>query len=550
MSEVIDTAFAIEDRAGVALGPIVVNGASRRSPTASPTTSDAIAARRGGAAIASSREREADDLAHAAAFRAERHARAARADRPARASGCRCRRSSCRSCSRPTSASPQIDALADALTRGIERAVTPPRASPSSSTDQPRRRSAAAAAASARRRPPRCSRSKARGTAATRASSRSTPRSDSPTRSGSSTLSDTPSEIDREPLGRRRHRPRPTARSSALMLDTKSTFDQLVTRNAGDARAGAAHPRQHASTATSPARSAARRNTWRWRSCTSCTTTATSTSSSSTRRRRVTRSTSSTRRAGCMRLLDNRIFRLLMMPTRAYLQGRERRGADVPAHGRAGRRLRGDRRRRRVLPRVRRAWKTGFRERALAVEQLLADARRPRSCSSRRPAATRWRRRRSSPSGSPTHGQKVAGADREPRAPVVRRRSARRAARRGRRACAPMRPRTRSRAPARRRSTTTSPTSARSRCSNASTSTGCANASAPRAIAYVPVPRPRRLRLRRAPRGRPGAPRGTDRRRASLTAMSTTILVAADAQVGARPGPRSRSSARTSRSSR
>ncbi len=31
------------------------------------------------------------------------------------------------------------------------------------------------------------------------------------------------------------------------------------------------------------------------------------------------------------RLLDNRVFRLLMMPTRAYLQGGERRGADVPA---------------------------------------------------------------------------------------------------------------------------------------------------------------------------------------------------------------------------
>ena len=34
------------------------------------------------------------------------------------------------------------------------------------------------------------------------------------------------------------------------------------------------------------------------------------------------------------RLLDNRIFRLLMMPTRAVLEGRERRGADVPAHHR------------------------------------------------------------------------------------------------------------------------------------------------------------------------------------------------------------------------
>ena len=41
-----------------------------------------------------------------------------------------------------------------------------------------------------------------------------------------------------------------------------------------------------------------------------------------------------------VRLLDNRIFRLLMMPTRANLQGCERRGADLPAHGGARRRRR------------------------------------------------------------------------------------------------------------------------------------------------------------------------------------------------------------------
>ena len=48
-------------------------------------------------------------------------------------------------------------------------------------------------------------------------------------------LSDTPSEIDRDALGRRRRRATPGGALSALMLDTKSTFDQLVTRNAADA---------------------------------------------------------------------------------------------------------------------------------------------------------------------------------------------------------------------------------------------------------------------------------------------------------------------------
>ena len=55
-----------------------------------------------------------------------------------------------------------------------------------------------------------------------------------------------------------------------------------------------------------------------------------------------------------LRMLDNRIFRLLMMPTRAYLRVGERRGADVPAHGVAGGRLGGGRRHRVVLPRLRR----------------------------------------------------------------------------------------------------------------------------------------------------------------------------------------------------
>ena len=55
------------------------------------------------------------------------------------------------------------------------------------------------------------------------------------------------------------------------------------------------------------------------------------------------------------RLLDNRIFRMLMVPTRACLRVGERRGAGVPAHGRrASSGAEVDRRHRRVLPRVRR----------------------------------------------------------------------------------------------------------------------------------------------------------------------------------------------------
>ena len=73
VSEVVDTAFAIEDRAGVALGPVVVNGCF--APLAVPVAAgasgildDARAAER----FVS--EREAGDLARAAAFLEERHA--------------------------------------------------------------------------------------------------------------------------------------------------------------------------------------------------------------------------------------------------------------------------------------------------------------------------------------------------------------------------------------------------------------------------------------------------------------------------------------------
>jgi MinD-like ATPase involved in chromosome partitioning or flagellar assembly len=66
VSEVIETAFAVEDRAAVALGPVIVNGCFDAIP-AYAIADDALTAGR----FVS--DREASDLAHAAAFREERH---------------------------------------------------------------------------------------------------------------------------------------------------------------------------------------------------------------------------------------------------------------------------------------------------------------------------------------------------------------------------------------------------------------------------------------------------------------------------------------------
>ncbi len=55
-----------------------------------------------------------------------------------------------------------------------------------------------------------------------------------------------------------------------------------------------------------------------------------------------------------LRLLDNRVFRLLMVPTRTGMRIAGAAVQALPADGLAGGRIRGDRRRRRVLPRVRR----------------------------------------------------------------------------------------------------------------------------------------------------------------------------------------------------
>src|SRR3954451_4031271 len=72
VSELIETAFAIEDRAGVALGPVVINGCFSALP--SDVVPDAVSI--GNDARSCDRfvsEREANDLAQAALFRARRH---------------------------------------------------------------------------------------------------------------------------------------------------------------------------------------------------------------------------------------------------------------------------------------------------------------------------------------------------------------------------------------------------------------------------------------------------------------------------------------------
>ncbi len=101
------------------------------------------------------------------------------------------------------------------------------------------------------------------------------------------------------------------------------------------------------------------------------------------------------------RLLDNRVFRMLMVPTRGVVRVG---GMAAQAFLRTISRVvgrRGGRRRDRVLPRVRRDGRGLPRPRRAGHA---APRRRttPRSCSSPRRGATRWRRPSSSPAGWPT----------------------------------------------------------------------------------------------------------------------------------------------------
>jgi Mrp family chromosome partitioning ATPase len=119
VSEVIDTAFAIEDRAGVALGPVVINGCFAPLPVAVSTNAATILdeARRTDRFVS---PREADDLAHAAAFLEERHVLQHEQIQRLR-ERLPLPQIELPFVFNPDIARPQLDTLADAFTRGVER---------------------------------------------------------------------------------------------------------------------------------------------------------------------------------------------------------------------------------------------------------------------------------------------------------------------------------------------------------------------------------------------------------------------------------------------
>lgn len=117
VSEVVETAFAVEDRAGVALGPIIVNQCFAALPAGVTADPDAIRAD----AAACGRfvpEREAHDLTDALAFRAERH-RLQRAQVARLAERLPLPRIELPFVFTPDVTRPQLDRLADALATGI-----------------------------------------------------------------------------------------------------------------------------------------------------------------------------------------------------------------------------------------------------------------------------------------------------------------------------------------------------------------------------------------------------------------------------------------------
>jgi len=119
VSEVVDTAFAVEDRAGVALGPVVINGCFAPLPV--PVSANATAilddARVCDRFVS---QREADDLAHAATFLDER-----RALQHEQIQRLRERlplpQIELPFVFNPDITRPQLDTLADAFARGIEQ---------------------------------------------------------------------------------------------------------------------------------------------------------------------------------------------------------------------------------------------------------------------------------------------------------------------------------------------------------------------------------------------------------------------------------------------
>ena len=102
VNELVDTAYHLEDRVGVSLGPVVVNGLY---PEIAGLDADPAAAAE--AAGTSLRDGEADGArGRGATSGAHRDGAAARAGRPAGRRSSRCRSCTCRTCSTPTSDRP------------------------------------------------------------------------------------------------------------------------------------------------------------------------------------------------------------------------------------------------------------------------------------------------------------------------------------------------------------------------------------------------------------------------------------------------------------
>ena len=103
VNEVVETAFTLEDRVGVKLAPVVVNGLY---PPLDGLDADPTAAAAAGRACALAAA-EADALRRAAAFRRDRQRAAGRAAATGWPTRCRCPSCTCRSCSPPTWARPR-----------------------------------------------------------------------------------------------------------------------------------------------------------------------------------------------------------------------------------------------------------------------------------------------------------------------------------------------------------------------------------------------------------------------------------------------------------
>ena len=281
-------------------------------------------------------------------FRRRPHGAPGGAGRSAGATSCRCRRSGCRSCSRPSSGPTELDLLAERLLAEVDALaggrVTRPVAPTLRELVEERRilvccgsggvgKTTTAAVAGARGGPA--------GSAGRRRHHRP---GQAPGRRARARGPHRHAEPDRRRLARR-----------ALGADARHEVHlrRPRRRQRRRRRSRPSASSRTASTATSPAPCRARRSTWRWRSSTSCT--------SETDFDLIVVDTPPTRNAldfldaprRLTRFLDHRLFRMLMAPGRGVVQGRERGRPGVPAHRRQGRRRRGHRRRRRLLPGLR-----------------------------------------------------------------------------------------------------------------------------------------------------------------------------------------------------